>query len=261
MVDHWLGVLFDKIEALGLTEDTAVIFTSDHGYLLGEHGLTGKSLLPEFDGQFFYEAIPLYHDVRAVPLMIRLPGQTQRRDIHALVQPVDLMPTVLELGGVVTTEIVRGQAQTQALQCGVFYTEDWRFDPASLHGRSLMPLLRGEVDEHRDITVTSETIIHHARPMAKSAIVTSDGWCLHYSGCYSDDYSGGGLVGLKLVNPKASVIPTDPMLYYLPDDPGETRNLIHENEALARDIHARYAAWLEEQGTPEEHLAGRSRLR
>lgn len=261
MVDRWFGVLLDKLDDLGLAEDTAVIFTSDHGYLFGEHDLTGKSLLPEFDGQFYYEAIPLYHDVRAIPLLIHMPGQRQRRDIRAQVQPVDLMPTILELGGVVATEIVHGQAQTQALQCGVFYTEDWQFDPAILHGRSLLPLLRGETDSHRDITVTSETIIHHAKPMAKSAIVTNDGWCLHYCGAYDASYTGGGLVGLKLVHPGASVIPTEPMLFNLREDPGETHNVIASNEALAREIHARYVAWLEEQGTPEEHLAGRRKLR
>ena len=51
MVDHWIGVLLDKLDALGLTEDTAVIFSSDHGYLFGEHDLTGKSLFPERNGR------------------------------------------------------------------------------------------------------------------------------------------------------------------------------------------------------------------
>jgi hypothetical protein len=261
LVDRWIGVLLNKIEELGLSEDTAVIFTSDHGYLFGEHDLTGKSLLPEVDGNFYYEAIRLYHDVRSLPLLVRLPGQNTRKDIHAPVQPVDLMPTILEMSGLVATETVRGQASIQALQCGVFFTEEWQFRPESIHGRSLMPLMRGETDKHRDITVSSETIIHHASHVAKSAIVTEDGWCLHYCGAYDETIQGGGMGSLKLINPAAARIPTQPKLFYLPDDPGETNDLIDSNEGLARDIHARYVAWLKEHGTPEEHLAGRTRLR
>jgi hypothetical protein len=261
MVDRWVGMLLDKIEELGLNEDTAVIFCSDHGYLFGEHELTGKSLLPQLDGQYYYEATPLYHDIRAIPLMIRLPGQTTRRDVQALVQPADLMPTVLELAGLVTSGTVSGQTQTQALQCGVFYTKNWQLDLASLHGQSLMPLLRGETQRHRDITVSSETIIHHSPIPAKSAIVTEDGWCLHYYGSYGDNPAPGAMAGWELINPKAARIPIAPMLFNLREDPGELHDVIGANEALARDIHRRYVAWLEEVGTPAEHVEGRRSLR
>jgi arylsulfatase A-like enzyme len=261
MVDRWIGVLLDKIDALGLNEDTAVIFTSDHGYLFGEHELTGKSLLPELDGQYFYEAIPLYRDVRAIPLIIRLPGQTARRDLPGLVQPVDLMPTILEMAGLVATGTVSGQSHTQALQCGVFYSENWQFTLDEIHGQSLMPLLRGERDRHRDITVTSETLVHHSPTLAKSAIVTEDGWCLHYCGSYGGDTSSGAMGTLKLINPKAARLSTGPMLFRLSDDPVEMNNVIEANQALAREIHQRYVRWLEELGTPEAHLAGRRSLR
>ena len=56
MVDHWLGVLLNKLDVLGLTEDTAVIFSSDHGYLFGEHDLIGKSLLVDTGGARFTSA-------------------------------------------------------------------------------------------------------------------------------------------------------------------------------------------------------------
>jgi len=41
--DHWIGNLLGKVESAGLTDSTAVLYTSDHGILLGEHGLIGKS--------------------------------------------------------------------------------------------------------------------------------------------------------------------------------------------------------------------------
>ena len=136
LVDHCVGVLLDKLDDLGLTEDTALIFTSDHGFLLGEHGLIGKSRMPhdETGRRKFYEAVPVYDEIRRTPLLIRLPGQTSSSRIAALVQPVDLMPTILEMAGLVTTESIGGETQIQALQCGVFFTSGWRFDPAACHG-------------------------------------------------------------------------------------------------------------------------------
>lgn len=263
MVDHWFGVLLDKIEALGLTEDTAIIFVSDHGYLFGEHGLTGKSLMPEVEnGAFYYEAIRMYDDIRRVPLMIRLPGQSQGQKIDALVQsPVDLMPTILDLAGLMSTETIGGQTRSQVLQCGMFTTEEWKFDPETLHGMSLVPLLRGETGRLRDVVVCSNTLIHHSPVLAKCAIVTEDGWCLHYAGAYEEVTKGGKMYTNVLREPEEAKVSVEPALFYLPDDPDELNDVIDANEGLAREIHARYVKWLEEAGTPAEHLAGRRKLR
>jgi arylsulfatase A-like enzyme len=262
MVDHWLGVLLDKVDELGLAEDTAVIFTSDHGYLFGEHDLTGKNLQPETDDGMFYETIPLYSDIRRVPLLIRLPGQTQGQRISALVQSPDLMPTILEMSGLVASESIGGRSRTKALQCGVFVTKEWEFNPETIHGVSLMPLLCGEVNKHRDIVVCSNTLIHHTPMIAKSAIVTEDGWCLHYAGKYEQMKEGGSSLWwlLKLIDPERARMSTEPALYYLPEDPNETSDVMGENPALSREIHERYVRWLEKVGTPEEHLAGRRKL-
>jgi hypothetical protein len=64
----------------------------------------------------------------------------------------------------------------------------------------------------------------------------------------------------KLIDPKLARVPTMPTLYYLPDDPDETKDLFRTNRAMAEAIHKRYVEWLEEVGTPEEHLAGRRAL-
>lgn len=261
LVDHWVGVLLDKIDELGMAEDTAVIFVSDHGFSFGEHGHVGKSYIRELNGRMFYEAIPMYDDIRRIPLMIRLPGERGGRHCKALVQSPDLMPTILELAGLVNTETIGGQARTQALQCGVFYTQNWQFKLDSIHGRSLVPLIRGDLGKTRDLVVCSNTLIHHTPLLAKCAVVTEDGWCLHYSGAYAAGQSAGGLAGVQLVDATGARIPTEPALYYLPDDPNEERNVLEANEALAREIHERYVRFLEEIGTPEEHLAGRRNLR
>ncbi len=260
MVDHWFGVLLDKLDELGMAEDTAVIFASDHGFLFGEHGLVGKSVIQEIDGSMVYEAARLYDPIRRTPLMIRLPGQTQRKTIPALVQAPDLMPTMLEMAGLVTTETISGSEKIQALQCGVFDTKDWQFKPDAIHGKSLMPLLRDETTRLRDLVVCSNTLIRHTPVMAKSAIVTEDGWCLHYSGNYAKPTSEGKLARAKLLNPDLACVPITPALYHLPTDPGEEKDVLKENQALAGEIHRRYVNWLEQVGTPAEHIAERRQL-
>jgi arylsulfatase A-like enzyme len=269
LVDHWFGVLLDKLDELGLRDDTVVIFTTDHGYLFGEHGIVGKSLIPEKKGLgMTFESTRMYNDIRRTPLFIRMPGQTETQRHCALVQSPDLMPTFLELAGLVTTETKKGQRQIQALQCGVFYTDQWEFKPERVHGHSLVPLLHGETDHHRDFVVCSSTLISHSPKIAKCAIITEDGWCLHYAGNYAadatrpEDSEGQGLGAAdQLISLDITRAPTEPALFYLPDDPDEENDVLGENEALAREIHARYVAWLEELGTPEAHLAGRRKFR
>jgi arylsulfatase A-like enzyme len=263
MVDHWFGVLLDKLDELGLSDDTVVIFTTDHGYLFGEHDIVGKSLIPEKKGVgMSFESTRMYDDIRRTPLLIRMPGQAAAKRHAALVQSPDLMPTFLELCGLVTTDTHAGKSEIQALQCGVFYTERWEFDAEKVHGKSLMPLINGETDRHREIAVSSSTLISHSPKIAKAAIVTEDGWCLHYAGAYPNESSGKGLGAAdKLLNLDITRAPTEPALFYLPDDPAEEDDLLGDNEALAREIHARYVAFLEELGTPEEHLSGRRRFR
>lgn len=261
LVDHWIGVLLDKIDELGMGEDTAVIFASDHGFLIGEHDFVGKEYLDESDGQMTYEAIRMYSDVRRIPLMLRLPGERGGRHIGALVQPVDLAPTILELEGLVSSETVGGVSKIQELMCGVFRTSNWSFRPDALHGTSLLPLVRGETDKIRDVVACSHTLIHHTPVLAKSVVVTEDGWCLYYSGVYDDAYAGGELDGMGLIDPGRVRNDPRPGLFHLPSDPGEEHDCIASNEPLARDIHARYVAFLEQIGTPPQHLAGRRRLR
>lgn len=261
MVDHWFGVLLDQIDELGMGEDTAVMFCSDHGFLFGEHDIIGKSLLTETEGQLYQEAIPMYDEIRRIPVMIRLPGQARGKSVNALVQAPDLMPTILEMAGVVSSEPVVGVSRVKALQCGMFFNEGWHFKPEDLHGRSLVPLMDGRVDRFRDLVVCSNTLLHHTPVLAKSAIVTEDGWCLHYAGKYSEVQRGGSMHTDKLIDLQNSRINVSPALYYLRDDPREQKNVIYGNEALAAAILHRYVAWLEQLGTREEHLAGRRALR
>jgi arylsulfatase len=98
LIDHNVGRMLDALEQSGQKENTLVIFMSDHGEMLGDHGLILK-------GCRFYEGL-----VR-VPLIVAGPTVSavgQRSD--ALVELTDIAPTLLELAGVDVPERVQGQS-------------------------------------------------------------------------------------------------------------------------------------------------------
>ena len=85
-VDDWVGRLLDTLEETGLKDNTLVIFTSDHGEMLGNHGMNGKCL-------FFDESA-------RIPLMMRLPGRIPAgAKFSTPVSQVDLFATILDYTG------------------------------------------------------------------------------------------------------------------------------------------------------------------
>jgi len=101
LIDRSVGRILDALEREGLAEDTVVIFTSDHGELLGDHGLRLK-------GPFFYEGLI------NVPLLIHAPGLTPHRT-DRLVSHVDLFPTVCDLADIKTPEGLDGLSHAPSL--------------------------------------------------------------------------------------------------------------------------------------------------
>lgn len=104
-LDRNVGRVLDYLEANGLLDNTLVVYTSDQGFYMGEHGW--------FDKRFMYE------ESLRTPLVMMLPkGLDARGDIDQMVQNIDYGPTFLDLAGVDV--------------------------PADMQGRSLLPLLKGE---------------------------------------------------------------------------------------------------------------------
>ncbi len=85
-VDEWLGRILQRLDELGLTKDTLVIFTSDHGEMLGDHGMNSKMV--------FYEGSA------HVPLLLRLPGVIPANTlVQAPASQIDLFATILDYCG------------------------------------------------------------------------------------------------------------------------------------------------------------------
>jgi arylsulfatase A-like enzyme len=82
-VDDRVGQILDKLDELGLTDNTLVIFTSDHGEMLGSHGMRGKFC--------FYE------ESSHIPMMLRFPGRIKPgTKVKAPVSNMDLFATILD---------------------------------------------------------------------------------------------------------------------------------------------------------------------
>ena len=103
-VDRNIGRVLDWLDANGLRENTIVVYSSDQGFYLGDHG--------------WYDKRWMYEESFQMPLIVRWPGHTQPGSVNtSLVQNIDYGPTFLDAAGVTV--------------------------PASMHGQSLVSLLEG----------------------------------------------------------------------------------------------------------------------
>lgn len=143
-VDHEVDRFIRTLEKQGILDTTYLIITADHGELFerGEYG----------------HGTPLVYDpVAHVPLMIHAPGQTERRDVHALTSNADLLPTILSLAG--------------------------RNIPSLVEGRRL-PGLGGEEDSSRSVFTVFAKENSAFLPLNKSvmSIRKNDYHMIHYRG-------------------------------------------------------------------------------
>ena len=106
-VDELVGNVIDELDRTGQRDNTLIIYTSDHGEMLGEHGLWLKNTLLE--------------NAARVPLIFSGPGMPKGKSISTPVSHVDMVATMMEIGGAATT---------------------------GLRGHALGPMARGESSSH-----------------------------------------------------------------------------------------------------------------
>lgn len=86
LIDEQVGRVLGALDELGLTDDTAVLFTADHGEFTGSHRLHDKGPA-------------MYDDIYRIPLLARVPGGPAAQTTDAFVTLTDLTPTILDLAG------------------------------------------------------------------------------------------------------------------------------------------------------------------
>ncbi len=101
-LDSEVGRLLDYLDSTGLARNTLVVYSSDQGFYLGEHGW--------FDKRFMYE------ESFRTPLIMRYPAFKKRGRIDALVQNIDLAPTFLDYAGVAVPPEIQGLSLKPLLQ-------------------------------------------------------------------------------------------------------------------------------------------------
>ena len=101
-VDRNVGRVYDYLKEHGLLEHTILIYTSDQGFFMGEHGY--------FDKRFMYE------ESFRTPLLVRMPGGKARGDIDGFVQNIDYAPTLLEAAGLPVPADIQGDSFLPLLQ-------------------------------------------------------------------------------------------------------------------------------------------------
>jgi arylsulfatase A-like enzyme len=141
-IDRVVGRLRAALEERGLRRDTAIVYTGDNGFFLGEHGLAGKWTPHE----------PSIH----VPLLAydpRLPDEARGRTLREMALNVDVAPTLLALAGLEPSD--------------------------RMQGRSLLPLIRGEATSWRT-EFFYEHLFEHPRLPKMEGVRTEDRKYIRY---------------------------------------------------------------------------------
>lgn len=231
LTDRWVGQLLEKMELLGMMDNTMIVLTTDHGHLFGEHGLMGKPWSAISDSN-------LYQELCHIPLVIYHPDNPRPgRRSGKLVQLVDLYPTVLEALGI---------------------------EPGpGLHGRTLLPLL---TDPDADYSVRDYAIFGR---YGEALNITDGEWTmfiwppgedngpLYWYSQLPPQYGASKAAG-PYENGRYPAVcargQQSSALYHILEDPQQRHNLIDSRPDVAARMQTAAARLLEDIGAPAEQF-------
>ncbi len=211
LVDRWVGRFLDMAERLGLFEDTLIIWTTDHGHLFGEHGLHGKPGA---------EMGRLYEETTRIPLLVHHPdgiGAGQR--IRGIVQPADILPSVLDFMNVPV--------------------------PQGVEGKSFIPLMRGEAPDGPAYAFSNR----YPQNAATVGGAAFDGWV--GSGRVVEPGTVTGDEWTAICMPAG--LPSE--LYNLKADPHQNHNVIGDYPEVAERMKQAWLTFLREHGATEARIS------
>jgi len=121
-MDAQVGRILEALDRLGLADQTIVVFTSDHGYHTGEHGL--------------WQKMSLFEESARVPLLIAAPGVGRQGSVvEAPVGLIDVYPTLSQLCGVPAPENLQGQSLVPMLSDASVTGRGWTLSQVTRNGK------------------------------------------------------------------------------------------------------------------------------
>jgi arylsulfatase A-like enzyme len=128
-IDDWVGKILNKLDELGLAENTLVIFTSDHGEMLGAHGMREKNIFLEESAH--------------IPMIFRLPGKiVPETVVNGYVSTMDLYATILDYTGVAGPvsdgKSLRGLIDKTDQTNGKYVVTEWLYNDDKMPGYMIL---------------------------------------------------------------------------------------------------------------------------
>lgn len=216
-VDHYFGLILKELKRLGLAERTLIVATSDHGSEFQEHSFLEKKL-------------NLYEEISQIPLIMTLPGVLPAgKKVSGFCQTSDIAPTILEI-------------------CDLPI-------PKEMDGKSLLPRIRGKK------TAAPEVVFAHTIHEIKFRYEHFSARSNRYKFIRTVPFLARpekmkGNIGERFARLAGIAQLKNGIwreLYDLQKDPGETKNIINEKPAVARDLEKKLDRWIRSCGyTPRK---------
>ena len=156
LVDRAVGRILDALEESGQAKNTIVVYTSDHGDMVGDHGITDK--------------VVLYEESVRIPLLISDPlAGGQHRKLEGRISQIDLVPTLLELMGRPLGDHLQGRSRARVVRgdetlAGNDVIIEWNGSSSGIQ-----PPVSGFADEE----------VNHVLSRTWRSIISCDGWKLN----------------------------------------------------------------------------------